>query len=245
MRWITRTARYSVLVTVFMLVFAVSGASCQAAGWNIPFIGVFQSPEGMHAAEFKDLKNMLDTQIAPKAKGKMDKKEMADPKLEQVTGLMKQMDLAAYQLTIDDGDGYHQSYVMAARFHQGIEEAADFFQVEIPDKQKAQIADMIGQVNSNLDKMAFYDEKSKVGVKLLGVMPVQYLTIEGRQAYSAGARILLQAEDFWFPMSARAYVFSIGKQVACLIVFTSDSERAFWDRVFQEMVPSLQVASQV
>ncbi len=232
-----------VFIAIFVLIFTAGNGPCLAAqaDWNISFIGAFQRPEGMHVAEFKDVKKMLDHQVAPKMKGvKTEKLPEGQKDLDKVTGVMKEMDMAAYQLTIDDGDGYHQAYMLAMRLHQNLGEAEGFFQQEIPDQQKQQVADMIGQVNGNLEKLAFYDPKSQFGARLLGLMPVQYLSVEGRQAYSVGARVMFQAEEFWFPLSARAYVFAVGNQMACVVMMTTDSERSFWDRIFQEMIPTLQ-----
>jgi len=73
----------------------------------------------------------------------------------------------------------------------------------------------------------------------LEIAPFEFFTLQGKQAYAGGVRILLKYQDMIFPLYARGYVFSLDNRVGAIILLTSDSERHYWSSMMNDIFISL------
>lgn len=231
------------LTFVFLCLFLVTSAdTCWAddmsneKDWVVPVLGVFKVPKGFMAAEFSDLTKRLDSQ-----KDKFQAKAPVLP-IPQKQGkpVSAKPDVAAYQLTMDDGQAYHLAWLVAVRDTVPLDPAAaEYFNKPLNIQQKVSAVLAHDSIIQTLDKMQYTDPATGAGVKLLELDPLAFQTLNGLQTYGCGARFLITYQNFIFPFYAKGYIFSVNNQSAAIFLITTDSERAFWSPVLQEVFPTL------
>lgn len=207
--------------------------------WQIPSIGTFSVPQEFKAAEFPDLKKLIDQQ-----KDKLDAQAKlpipeTDEKLRP-----EQFDFSVYQLTMNDGQAYHLAWLMVVRDRNVLDEKmAAYFDRSPSIEQKVASIMLQDNLGQNLDKMQYNDAKSGIGFKVLEFDPFDFFRVAGKQAYAGGLRFIVNYQDFLFPFYLKGYAFSVQNHAAAVILVTTDSERAFWLPVVNNIVLSLRPVS--
>ncbi len=229
------------------------------AEWKIDFIGTMKTPDGFSAVEVKDFRNFIDQEkknlLNPK-KGKTDKakpdsasKQMPEVPAGTPTILTEALpkdteaakkrflksDFAMYHLSMDDGQAIHTAWFLAFRDGEAMPEAVNVFSRELTPEQTEKLTEFQKWVDENLHKAQYTDEKNKVSMKLLEVMPLQSLPLQGGKIWTAGGRVVITAEGMPFAFFARAYAMSIDHRLAVGILAGFDGERPFWDPVVRDM----------
>ena len=228
--------------------------------WKIDFIGTMKSPDGFSAVEVKDFRNFIDQEkqglLNPK-KGKTDKsrqdsagkqmpevpagtpailKEALPKDSEAAKKRFLKSDFAMYHLSMDDGQAIHTAWFLAFRDGEAMPEAVDVFTKDLTPEQTEKLAEFKKWVDENLHKAQYTDEKNKVSMKLLEVMPLQALPLQdGKKIWTAGGRVVIRAEGMPFAFFARAYAMNIDERLAVGILAGFDGERPFWDPVVRDM----------
>lgn len=222
---------------VFILLSGSAATQASEKDWLVPILGKLRVPQEFMAAEFPDLKQVLDAQ-----KDKLD----ADGKLPIPNAKEKlnpeRVDFAAYQLTMNDGQAYHLAWLVVVRDQEKLDkEMAVYFDKPLNIEQRVTAIMTQDELSRNLDKMQ-YSDPSGFGVKLLGFDPFDFNSISGKQAYAGGARILINYKEFLFPLYMRGWIFNTGGHAAVALLVTTDSERMYWTPVLNSALLTLQPA---
>lgn len=235
------------LLVIAMFAFAclvvINSGSCVYAAsrdWTVPLLGVFQVPEEFQAAKIKDFKKLADGQ---KDKLIVKQGQAGSPK-DKVAAKdwFTTVDLTGYQVTLNDGTAYHLGWIGVLKDSKqiAVEEAA-FFEQELPVEQKLILTIAHQMVNSNIQKMVFMDEKTKSGVKLLEMQPIEIVVLDNKKMYAVGVRMLAQSDNLIFPLYGKVYIFNADNHLAGAMLITLDSDRDFWNSTFGDMMNSLQM----
>lgn len=231
-------ARIWIKLIFICLMLLISGGSVSAAtnekDWQVPVLGVFRVPQEFMAAEFPDLKKMIDSQ-----KGKLDAQAAlpipnAKDKLNP-----DRLDFAAYQLTMNDGQAYHLAWLVVLRDRVELDkETAVFFDKPLDIEQRVSAILAQDKLSQNLDKMQ-YNDPSGFGIKVLGFDEFDFGKIAGKQAYAGGVRFLFNYQDFLFPFYARGWIFNSSGHGAAVLLVCTDSERLFWTPVLNNALTTI------
>lgn len=239
-----RTVIRLILFTTLFL-FAAGGiaAADGVKEWQVPTLGIFRVPQEFMAAEFPDLKKMIDSQ-KDKLGSQLDSQaELPIPEAKEKLN-PDRIEFSIYQLTMNDGQAYHLAWLVAMRDKQPLDEkTAVYFDKALNIEQRAAAIMMQDTLAQNLDQMQYNDPKTGFGIKVLEFDSFDFIRISGKQGYAGGLRFLMNYQDFVFPMYMRGYVFSAQRHAAAILLITTDSERTFWTPVLNSIIPSLRAAS--
>lgn len=231
-----------------MLCLLVSVSNCEAASisgernWQIPFLGVFRVPAAFQIAEIPDLQTIVDAQTAGLAA--VNKVPAAGLPLAGVKAKPQsvRMDIAAYQLTMNDGQSYRQAWLVAVRDRMALEaEALYYFDRPLNVEQRVSAIMMQDKWNQHLEMLQYQDEKTGFGIRIVGFDQLDLGNISGKQAYAAGVRFLINYQEFMIPLYARGWIFNAGGNGGAVLLLTTDSERSFWTPILNSMMSTLQL----
>ena len=231
--------------------------------WKIPFVGTMKTPDGFSAVEVKDFRNFIDQEkkkmMDPK-KSKTDKskpdsgnKQMPEvpagtptmltdalPKdTDAATKRFLKSDFAMYHLSMDDGEAIHTAWFMVARDGEKMPENVDVFTQNLTPEQTQKLDELKKWVDDNIHKAQYTDEKNKVSMKMLQMMPIQALPRENGKLWTTAGRAMITAEEMPFAFFARVYVMSIDNTLTVGVLAGFDGERAFWDPVIRDLLLSV------
>jgi len=231
----------------------------QVSEWSIPSIGVMKAPIGFSAVEVKDFRNFID----------QEKNKLTDPKRPKAAKENKPLpavppgtptilsealpadtdaaekrflksDFSLYHLTVDDGEAIHMAWFLAARDGETLPPSVDVFTKELTAEQTEQLDGLKKWVDENINKAQYTDEKNKVSIKLLEMLPLQSLPRQDGKLWTTGARVMITAEDMPFAFFSRIYAMSVDNHLTVGVLAGFDGERPFWDPVIREMLLGLQ-----
>lgn len=223
-----------VLTLVTFGVGCTSGSDSEKE-WQIPTFGVFRVPQEFMAAEFPNVKKILDSQ-----KEKLNNQaEIPIPDVKERLH-PDRFDITAYQLTLNDGQAYHLAWLVLVRDRVALDpQAAQYFDTPLTIEQRVAAIMMQDSLSQNLDKMYYNDPKSGLGLKLLEFDPFDFGAISGKQFYAGGARFLFNYQDFLFPLYMRCWIVNASNHGAAVLLVTTDGERSFWTPVLNSILPTL------
>ena len=232
--------------------------------WKIPFIGKMKTPDGFSAIEIKDFRNYIDQEkqklMDPK-KAKTDKTKPGGgnkPMPEVPAGTpafltealpkdsdaaakrFQKSDFAMYHLSLDDGEAIHTAWFLVARDGENMPTNADVFTADLTPEQTQKLEEAKKWVDENIHKAQYTDEKTKVSMKLLQMLPVQALQRDNGKIWTTAGRAMITVENMPFAFFARVYAMSIDNKMTVGVLAGFDSERPFWDPVVRNMLLSLQ-----
>jgi len=254
------------LIALVMTLLNFSPASAafewQVPEWNIPFIGTMKAPEGFSAVEVKDFRNFINqekTNLADPKKAKTAKENKplpqappGTPKIltealpadaDSAAKRFLKSDFAFYHLTFDDGEAIHMAWFLAARDGEALPESLNVFAGELTPEQTEQLEGLKKWVNENLHNVQYTDEKNKVSMKLLEMLPLQALQRADGKLWTTGGRAMITVEDMPFAFFSRIYAFKVDNRLAVGILAGFDGERPVWDPVIREMLLGMQINS--
>lgn len=221
----------------FILLSGSAAAQSGEKDWLVPVLGKLRVPQEFMAAEFPDLKQVLDEQ-----KDKLDAgRNLPIPNAKEKFN-PERVDFAVYQLTMNDGQAYHLAWLVVIRDQEKLDkDMAVYFDKPLNIEQRVTAIMTQDELSRNLDKMQ-YSDPSGFGVKILGFDQFDFNSIGGKQAYAGGARILINYKEFLFPLYMRGWIFNTGGHAAAALLLATDSERMFWTPVLNSALLTLQPA---
>ena len=232
--------------------------------WKIPFIGRMKTPEGFSAIEVKDFRNYIDQEkqkLTDPKKAKTDKskpgvgnkplpevpagtpailKEALPKDSEAAAKRFQKSDFSMYHLSMDDGEAIHTAWFLVARDGENMPPNADVFTADLTPEQAQKLDEAKKWMDENIHKAQYTDEKTKVSMKLLQMLPVQALQSDKGKIWTTACRAMITVEEMPFAFFARVYAMSIDNKLTVGILAGFDSERPFWDPVVRNMLLSLQ-----
>lgn len=236
--------RQALLVLMFCLL--NGGNNCVAASingeldWQVPILGVFRVPASFQATEVPDIQKIVDSQtVGLAAENNLPSTDLplADAKDKLKSA---QMDIAAYQLTMNDGQSYHLAWLIAVRDRIALDEATlCYFDRPLNIEQRAAAIMMQDKWNQNIDAMQYQDPRIGFGIKVVGLDQIDLGNISGKQAYAAGARFIVSYQEFILPIYIRCWIFNVGGNGGAMLLLTTDSERSFWTPILNSMMSTL------
>ena len=211
---------------------AMAAAAANDKDWQVPVLGVFRVPYEFMAAEFPDLKQMLESQ-----------KEMLDSQAEISIPHAReklhpeQIDFAAYQLTMNDGQAYHLAWLLVLR-DRSIMDSQDamYFDQPLNIEQRVSMIMLQDTLRQNIDQMQYQDPMSGFGLKVLEFDQIALENKGPKHLYAAGVRLLVNYQKFLFPVYARGWVFSSDNRLAAVMLLCTDSERIFWTPMLNTVI---------
>lgn len=256
------------LLTLFLVaVNAVPGYAAfvwKVPEWSIPFIGKMRTPEGFSAVEVKDFGVMIEQEKKKLSEPKKVRKVSTELPLPELPEGVPQIltdslprneaslnkrfinsELALYHLSMDDGEAVHVAWFLAVRDGDKLAPAArDLFSRELTPEQTQTLEAFKKWVGDNLHKAQYKDEKNRVELKLLEILPLQVLNTENGKIWTIGGRSMVTVENMPFAFFARIYAMNINDRLAVGILGGFDGERPFWDPVVRDIMLSLQQNSE-
>lgn len=202
-----------------------------AKDWSVPMFGVFKVPQEFQAAEVKGLKELVQQQ-KDNVRLKLDVSAKGDA--------FDRVDIAVYQLTMNDGQAYRQAWLLAVRDRQVTAQIGDLLTGPNPEEKIRAILLQDSMIRS-LEKISYIDPKTGIGFKVLELSPLEFTSPGGTPVLAGGIRALVKNGDFLFPFFAKGYVFAVDKHLAGLFCITYDSERQYWNEVMGSIVDSMEL----
>jgi hypothetical protein len=258
----------TVLLLAMLLIFANAPQADAAfewpmSEWNIPFIGTMKTPDGFSVVEVKDFRSFIDQE----RKKSDDPKKMGPDKSKQgnvikpmpevpagtpsiltealpkdtdaATKRFLKSDFAMYHLSVDDGETIHTAWFLAARDGDKMPANMDVFIAEPTMEQTQKLDELNKWVDENIHKAQYTDEKTKVSMKMIQMLPVQALLRENGTLWTTAGRAVITVEEMPFAIFARVYAMSIDNKLTVGILAGFDGERLFWDPVIRDMLLGL------
>ena len=256
----------ALMLALFMLFANLPQASAAfewpVSEWKIPFMGTMKTPDGFSAVEVKDFSGFIDQEKKKLMEPKKDKQDKGSKALPEVpsgtptiltdalpadkdaaTKRFSKSDFALYHLTMDDGQAIHMAWFLAARDGEAMPPAIDVFSKDLTPEQTEKLAELKKWVDDNIHKAQYTDEKNKVSLKLLEMLPLQALPLIGGKLWTTGGRALITVEGLPFAFFSRAYAMSIDNKLTVGILAGFDGERPFWDPVIRDLLLGLKTNS--
>lgn len=249
--------RIAILVLVHILlltgtstVFAVDG---ERVSWKVEDIGTFLVPAEWQAAKLNLNRQLLDgkkpedilksavegdTPSTPEGKPPAVEGEPKD--VMKPAGILSSHNIQAYQITLNDGTAYHIAWLLFINDTKKMtREEKEFFAQDITEEQKTKIKGFMRNINRGPIPLSYEDPQTKIGFKLVEMVPVEFLKINKRQAFAGGGRVMVTSDGLAFPLYGKGYVFNAKGCIAMALLVTFDGERIFWDPVLSNVMSSL------
>lgn len=253
------------LLAILMLVWFAPSAAHAAfewpvSEWNIPFMGTMKTPMGFSAVEVKEFRNLMEqekrkskdpvlnkpqTQTGGTAKPPFPEgapailSETFPANPDAAAQRLAKSDFAFYHLSMDDGQAVHLAWLLAVRDGDPLPASVDVFSRELSPEQSLKLDELNKWLEDNARKAQYTDEKSRVSVRLLQMMPLQALPFRDGNLWTAGGRVMVTADEMPFAFFARIYAMKIDNRLAMVILSGFDGERPFWDPVIRDILLGL------
>lgn len=248
-----------VLVLFAYLSCAFAAPDDSSSVWNISFIGDMKVPAGFSAVEVKDFRAFVEQEKKTGSDSSAKKQPTTKPAKptavpedaptllkdaipadqDAVLQRLRKSDFGMYHLTLDDGNAIHMAWFFAAKDGEKMADSVNVFDKELTAEQTQKLDEFKAWVDVNADKAQYTDPKNKVNMKMIEMLPIQVLPMNGGQMWTAGARALITAEDMPFAFFGRAYVLSLDGHLTLGVLVGFDGERPFWDPVIRNALTSL------
>jgi hypothetical protein len=247
--WMVFRRIYAILVTTVIILLslvnigACEGLSGETRDWKVPVLGVLTVPQEMTTANLEDVLKQLMSQLEPTQK---DKGAGTNPNIKLYPpATVNNLDFAIYQLTINDGQAYHQAW-----FFVGIEKKPSIglpglFGAKDSVERNKQTLLLQDKLTRDLEKLQFKDAKTGFAFKIIDTPDLKLIDLEESTAMQVTGRGLVSYGDFMLPFAAKAFLFSIDSKFSMVLIVTSDSERLFWESIANDMFTSLQRNRQI
>lgn len=205
--------------------------------WQVENVGTFYVPDGWQAAKID-----LTKELNGKKTADILKEAAADTPNMQVnpSGKLDTLDIQAYQVTLHDGTAHHLAWLLFMKDTKKMTaQQRDFFARDVSEDLKQQARRLVSDINAKTAQYSFEDPKTKVGFKLVEMIPVEFLEMNRRQALASGGRGLITSEDLVFPLFVKGYIFDTKGHFTLAALVTLDGERVFWEPVLRRVMFSL------
>lgn len=229
--------------------------------WKIPFLRTMNTPDGFSAIEVKDFRAFVEQEKKKLSDPKKAKKTGAGKSVptdlipagspdivkevlpadeEAAVQRFLKSNFALYHLSVDDKEAIHVAWFLLFRDGEKLPEKLDVFTKDIDPKQTEQLAELKKWVDDNIEKAQYTDEKNKVSVKLLEMMPLQPLPMQsGGKLWTTGGRVLITVDGMPFAFFSRLYALNVEGHLVIAALNGFDGERPFWDPVVRNLLLGL------
>ena len=231
--------------------------------WNVPFVGTMKTPDGFSAVEVKDFrlfieqekKDLLNPKKTAATKPKAAKPDTPFPELpaglppiltetvptdpDALTKRFLKSDFALYHLSMDDGEAIHSAWFLIARDGDEIPANVNIFTADVAPEQLAKLDEVKKWVDDNIHKAQYTDEKNKVSLKMLQMLPIQAYNRETGKMWTTAGRAMITVEGMPFAFFTRVFALSIDNHLTVGILGGFDGERSFWDPVVRDLLLGL------
>jgi hypothetical protein len=227
----------SLVLSACVLFLVASTGYCNAdtggtKDWDVPMFGVFKVPQAFHAAEFKELKALTELQKAEIPADKVAALGPGNP--------LDKVEFTVFQLTMNDGQVYRQAWLLVVKDKQPIAQVNEFFSFVSNPEERVKAILMQDSFSRDVAKLSYKDPKTGVGVKVLEIAPLEFVSIAGNPAAGGSVRIMAEYGDLLFPVYGQGYVFAVKGHLSGVLLIAGDGDSPFWRTAIGPIVQSLE-----
>jgi hypothetical protein len=220
-----------------MLMIMVSPAYAADSGWDVPFVGQLNGPDGFKAVDFENWVKGLQALLA---KSQVKMPDEATAQIARNPFAMPE-EFGLYQLQVNDGKVYHVALAMIFRDSKGwFPSLSSYFTDTLPADQTKQLAEINDKIRLGITTMQGYmGQTDFMTLQVLDLKPLERLKETREVVYIIRGRVIADTKGLVSPMFIKGYVLERAGKAVVMVVVTVDSEGAFWENTTDEMMKTM------
>lgn len=233
LRFGTLVCALLVLIVTAVPVYAASAE----AGWDVPYVGRMNGPDGFKALDFENWMKELQSALS---KNQVKVPGDATSQIAKNPFVMPE-ELRFYQLQVNDGRVYHIAFAMVIRDSKGmIPGVSSFFADTLAAEQSKQLVGMNDKISLGISMMQAYTAQTGfMTLQVLNLKPLTRLKEAPEVIYSLRGRVIFDMKGLITPMFAKGYVLERSGKAVVLVILTNDADGPYWEKTTDDMMRTI------